>query len=355
MNKILLISMGILISLSFSLISCKGNTASSTAAQNKSDSGLISQKPDTSARQADPLHKASAITDPSWNEAAKSLSNEKTAQPQKNVPPDGAKPTTMPSPLMAPKLLNPYRPEELVEGIKKAQGGDLKGAIEGFSTAIVKNPKNFFAYFYRAKAEIESGDNKSAMQDINQAISLKGNEAMYFYYRGKMYSDMGESGLALLDFNKAISLHHDFYDAYNYRGVEKAKMGNHPAAIRDYDSAILMNPTYPLSIYNKGTSQAALGDYKSAIESLTKSIGLDSKHLLSYLNRGNCYVQLGNYKDAIADYTSVIKLDPKNADAYYNRGAAYFLMGDKSMCADWKMAASLGNAKAKSMLAENCK
>ena len=76
---------------------------------------------------------------------------------------------------------------------------------------------------------------------------------------------------------------------------------------------------------------------------------------MGYMNRGNCYTMLKDYKAAVNDYTTAITLDPGNSDAYYNRGAAYQLSGNKSSCADWLKAQSLGNKKAAEMLKEYCK
>jgi tetratricopeptide (TPR) repeat protein len=341
--------------LSISIFACGNKTAPGQSDSNLNDSSKVISQPD-SLRIPDSLHKVSAITDTSWSEAAKTIDKETNVKTPKQPDKTNAKPANSPKGLAPhPGMINPFRSQELLDGLKKAQAGDLKGAIVDFTAAIQKNPKNYNAYFYRSKARVESGDNKGAFEDINLAIENKGDEAIYFYYRGKMYSDRGESAKAMADFNQALNIRHNFTDALNYRGVEKAKLGKHQEALLDYDSAILSNPSYPVCYYNKGTSQAALGDYASAIETFTKCISLDSKHKLSYLNRGNCYVQVGNYKSAIADYTSVIQMDPKNSDAYYNRGAAYYLQGDKTMCADWKIAAALGNSKAKSMLQKNCK
>jgi tetratricopeptide (TPR) repeat protein len=354
MNKIC-INLFALTLLSVAIYACGAKTTPSQSATTVTDSSSLAAQPDTS-RRMDSIHKVSVMTDTSWSEAAKTIRKTApvpTAKQLNNSKTQSGKPGKSFGP--PPPGFNPFRPQELLDGLQKAQAGNLKGAMEDFTTAIKKNPKNYNAYFYRAKARVETGDNTGALEDINKAIENNGREAIYFYYRGKMYSDMGESGKALVDFNHAVDMRHNFTDALNYRGVEKAKMGLHKEAIKDYDSAIITNTEYPLCYYNKGTSQAALGDYKGAIETFSKAISLDGKNKLSFLNRGNCYIQLANYKSAIADYTSVIQMDPKNQDAYYNRGAAYYLQGDKAMCADWKMAAALGNVKAKSMLEKNCK
>jgi len=297
----------------------------------------------------DSSRKVSALTDTSWSKAAESLS---TSGPAKGKQPGD---TLKNKPGRPGKFVDPYRPQIMLDGLKKAQAGDLKGAIEDFDSAIRKNPRNFNAYFYRAKAKIEYGDKQGAMEDIDLAIKNKGDEAIYYYYRGKMLSDANQTGKALADFDMAIRLKRNFTDALNYRGVERAKLGMHKEAIQDYDSAIISNPSYTLGHYNKGTSEAALGDFSGAILSFAKSIELDTTHVLSYLNRGNCHVQLKEYTLAIDDFTSAISLDPKNSDAYFNRGAAHYLSGDNLMCPDWQKAASMRNDKARSYLEKYCK
>ena len=300
----------------------------------------------------DTSRKHQALTDTSWSKAAESMSTTKPLESAK-VKQHGD--TLKNKPGRPGKFIDPYRPQVMLDGLKKAQAGDLKGAIEDFDSAIRKNPRNFNAYFYRAKAKIEYGDKTGAMEDIDLAIKNKGDEAIYYYYRGKMLSDAGQTGKALVDFDMAIRLKRNFTDALNYRGVERAKLGMHKEAIQDYDSAIISNPSYTLGYYNKGTSQAALGDFNAAMLSFSKSIQLDTTHVLSYLNRGNCYVQLKEYNLAIADFTSAIGLDPGNSDAYFNRGAAHFLSGDNLMCPDWQKAATLRNDKARSYLEKYCK
>jgi tetratricopeptide (TPR) repeat protein len=359
------IYLAIFLMFSFIVLACNSNRANLPDDHN--NDSTVPQKLDP-VNLPDTIHKTSALTDTNWSQAVKTLSDEKRsgsgshAEPETQTENKGTvdqktneNKAGVPKGKVIPVTTNPFRPQIMLDGLKKAQAGDLKGAIEDFTAALKKNPKNYNAYFYRAKARIETGDNEGALDDLNNAIENKGDEAIYFYYRGKMYSDAGDSKKAVMDFNKAIQLKHDFTDALNYRGVEKARQGFHNEAIKDYDSAILSNPGYALCYYNKGTSQATVGDFKSAKESFTKSINLTPKHTLSYLNRGNCSVQLKDYPSAIADFTKVIELEPKNTDAYYNRGAAHFLAGDKQMCPDWKKAASMGNAKAKGMIEKYCK
>ncbi|MBK7214584.1 MAG: tetratricopeptide repeat protein [Bacteroidales bacterium] len=349
-----------LTTVAIAITACSHSPANSTEASTDS---VNTQAPDTSRTIIpDSVRKNTVQLDTSWSQAVQTMSDEKAGPQDPETQSKIVKAGTINAANqkgqqgpVSPIRVNPFRPQELMDGLKKAQAGDLAGAIVDFTAAIKKNPRNYNAYFYRSKARIESGNPTGAMEDINNAIANKGDEALYYYYRGKMLSDIGQSGKALMDFDKAVKIRKNFPDAWNFMGVEKAKQGFHKEAILDYDSAIIYNPDYALFVYNKGTSLAALGDFEAAVDCFTKAIGLSPKDVMSYMNRGNCYVQLKSYTQAMSDFDKAIELDPKNSDAYYNRGAVHYFIGDQKMCPDWRKAASMGNRSAKAMLDKYCK
>jgi tetratricopeptide (TPR) repeat protein len=302
--------------------------------------------PDTTASRI-------AMADTSWETAIKSFpENTETIQDSSKAKTNN----TAVKPKISPiSRIDPYRPQELKDGLQKAKDGDLRGAIVDFDLCIKKNYKNYNAYFYKAKALIELNEPQNALPNLNLAIENNPRNALFFYYRGKLYFDAGNTKEAFPDFDKAVMLKPDFVDALNYRGVTKAVTGKHTEALEDYKSALNINPEYATAHYNKGTSEASLELYSDAIASFTKAIELDSKKTMSYMNRGNCYVMIKDYKSAINDYSTVIAIDPKNSDAYYNRGAAYQFAEDKNACNDWRKAQSLGNKRAGEMLEKYCK
>ncbi len=321
----------------------KGNTESAENLLMDSSQIIV---PDTTLNQQ-------AVADTSWEEAAQAFSTEEPVQ-QDTSGISGKKPSgrTKIKPL---KRFDPFRPQQLLDGLELAKAGDLRGAIVYFDSCIVKNYKNHNAYFYKAKAFIELNEPQNALPNLNLAIEYNPENSMFYYYRGKLNFDLGKTQQAYDDFNKAVSKKADFPDALNYRGVTKELMGKHAEAIDDYNAALALNPKFATAHYNKGTSEAAMQKYKEATASFSQCLVLDPTKIMGFLNRGNCYVMLKDYTAAVADYTSAIALDPKNADAYYNRGAAYQLAGDNNACPDWRKAQSLGHKRAADVLKEYCK
>ncbi len=308
------------------------------------DSG-ISFMPDTAI-------KTIIYADSSWHNANEAF--KKAAAPVSEDTISKSSKKTLGTPKL--KILgNPLRPQELLDGLTKAQNGDLRGAIVDFDSCIVKNNRNYNAYFYKAKAFIELNEPQNALSNLNLAILYGFDNPIFYYYRGKVYFDSGDTAKAYDDFDHSVVLKPDFPDGLNYRGVIKELRGNHSGAIEDYNAALKANPAFSTAWYNKGTSEAAMQLYEDASSSFSKCVELDPKKIMGFMNRGNCYVMLKDFKSAVKDYTSVISFDPGNSDAYYNRGVAYHLAGDQSSCNDWQKALSLGNKKANTMLKEYCK
>lgn len=293
------------------------------------------------------------VADTGWAKASQKFAK---PEPVKSKSDTTGKPVkkSLGKPTVKP-LINPYRPPQLTEGLKYAKEGNLQMAIVYFDSCIVKNPKNYNAYFYKSKALVELNRNADAFTNINLALEYNKNNPVFYYYRGKMYFDSGNTDKAAEDFDKAVSIKKDFADALNYRGVTKELKGKHAEAISDYDSAILANPAYAIAHFNRGTSLAAMGKYDDAITAFSRCIELDPKKSSAFMNRGNCHVMLNKFTEAISDYSHVISLDAKNHDAYFNRGVAKNASGDNTACDDWKQAKMKGSKKASEMLDKYCK
>jgi len=330
--------------------SCKQNTKGIAAtAESLMMDSLSIPVPDSTAKRM-------AMADSSWETAASAFTEDQQTVQDSTADGGKHKTNTIGKPKIAPlNRIDPYRPQELKDGLEKAKNGDLRGAIADFDLCIAKNYKNYNAYFYKAKALIELNEPQNALPNLNLAIENNSANAMFLYYRGKLFFEAGNTQEASADFDKAVSLQPDFADALNYRGVTKEIAGKHAEAIEDYNAAIKENPGFATAYYNKGTSEASLAQYPAAIASFSKCIELDPKKVMSFMNRGNCHIMLKDYKSAISDYTTAITIDPKNPDAYFNRGAAYHYSGDKNSCIDWEKAKSLGNKKAAELLSQYCK
>lgn len=191
----------------------------------------------------------------------------------------------------------------------------------------------------RAKAE---GQMEEAIQEYSKAIDKDPRNAAAYNNRGIVYDDLEQYERAIEDYDKAIELDSNNVLAYNNRGVAYDNLGQYEKAIEDYDKAIKLDPDYDSAYNNRGVVYDDLGQYKRAIEDYNKAIELNSNYAVAYNNRGISYSNLKQYEKAIEDYTQAIKLDPKYKKAYRNRAKAYRAIGKKELAeADEKAAEQL--------------
>lgn len=96
------------------------------------------------------------------------------------------------------------------EGAKKADNGDLDGAIDMFSRAIDLCPGRASCYNNRAQAFRLAGWPAKALSDLDKAIQLSGGRGragcQAYSQRGVMYRKEGRDDEAMEDFKAAAAL-----------------------------------------------------------------------------------------------------------------------------------------------------
>ena len=159
------------------------------------------------------------------------------------------------------------------KGIIHFARGDVDGAISEFSAAIRINPKDYLAYYHRAKAYEYQEQPRNAVDDYGMVV---GAGPQYFlfgyacYYRGLLCLQLRRFDEALIDYNliidqpglpKTIRAH-----AYNNRGLVLDWQGNYDSAVSDFNRTLELIPDILNTHYNRGVSYANQGAYQLARE-----------------------------------------------------------------------------------------
>lgn len=147
----------------------------------------------------------------------------------------------------------------------------------------------------------EEGKMEEAIQEYSKAINKDPRNAAAYNNRGIVYDDLEQYEKAIEDYNKAIELDSNDALAYNNRGVAYDNLGQYEKAIEDYDKAIKLDPDYAAAYNNRGVIYNALGQYEKAIECYTQAIKLDPKYKTAYQNRAKAYRVIGKKELAEAD------------------------------------------------------
>jgi tetratricopeptide (TPR) repeat protein len=186
------------------------------------------------------------------------------------------RPTQTPAtPATAPSA--PGAGEQLVhDGISRASAGDFDGAIATFSRAIELDPRNWHAWFNRARAYLDKGNYDGVIADSTKAIELGNNPNLAYAYglRGTGWAAKGDFEQALFDHTQAIKLDPSNALAYSNRAADRLRMGNWTGALADCNQSIALDPTSPLPYYNRGYVHANTGNHAQAITDWQKAIDL---------------------------------------------------------------------------------
>ncbi len=186
---------------------------------------------------------------------------------------------------------------------------------------------------------------------FDHALKVTTGNVLALNNRAATYIITGNYNQAIDDCNEAIKIDPKYEKAYFNRGRSYQMLGNYDQAIADFNKAVALNPKFAEAYNNRGAAYGALGDYNQAIVDFSKAIVLKPSYAMAYSNRGLAHGKLGNHNEAIADYNRAIEINPRYAEAYDNRGTAYYLLGNQRQAIeDLKMAARLGNEKARKVL-----
>ncbi len=151
---------------------------------------------------------------------------------------------------------------------------------------------------------------EEAINKYSEAIRKNPKDADAFNERGILWIEKGESDKAIKDVTEAIRLNPLHSDAFNSRGIAWRQKGEIDKAIKDYTEAIRLKHSGALG--NRGILWAEQGDHDKAIKDLTELIQLDPKESIAFSFRGDSWGSKGDHAKAIKDYEEAIRLMPSN-------------------------------------------
>ena len=151
-------------------------------------------------------------------------------------------------------------------GVKCEKAGDLEGADEQYSLAILRDSKCAPAYLARGTLRWRQRRYKEAAKDLSRAIELDPKEFQAFAVRGSCYLASGIFEGAVNDFSKALQLKPNEPTLLVKRAQAKVKKGDGWGAIDDAQRAIDLEPDNGSAFFAKGLGLERLKDRDGAEE-----------------------------------------------------------------------------------------
>jgi serine/threonine protein kinase/Flp pilus assembly protein TadD len=162
-------------------------------------------------------------------------------------------------------------------GLEQMRAKDYRGAIQSFSEAVKRRPRNAAAFYNRGFAYQESGDPAKAIEDYSEAARLNSRDPRVYANRGICEVRVHQDDAALADFNKALELDPQYAGAMNGRGGVFLRRRQYQVAIRDFTAAINANPNFVQAYENRANARRSSGDVLGANADMMMSRRLQEK------------------------------------------------------------------------------
>ena len=162
----------------------------------------------------------------------------------------------------------------VILGVSKLSANDYRGAIDDFTMAIKRSPKNGVAYSLRATAKGSLGDKKGAVADMNVAIEIEPKNPDFYNGRAAMKLDDQDYNGAIADCNKALEFGYNKASVFSCRGASKIAIEDYLGSITDFNKALELKPNNPKVYYSRGLARVSVGLKDLGCQDLNKALEL---------------------------------------------------------------------------------
>ena len=196
----------------------------------------------------------------------------------------------------------------------------------------------------KGKTLLEEGEHQQAIELFNNAIVEEPGNAEAYYYRGLAYYQTLKHYEAAVDFRRAINLDNKLVDAYVGIGASLTEIGELEEAKEYLDMGVKLDAKNPHLLNNRGNTLMKLLYFEDAIKDFEASIAIEPDNPKPYSNRIISYEELANCEQVFQLTQEYLNRFPPVREVLKRRASCYEKEGDLvSADEDLRTAASLNN------------
>lgn len=203
--------------------------------------------------------------------------------------------------------------------------GRHREAIDDYTKALEKTPRDLQIVTLRARAHMALGALDDARLDLEHAVENDPNDA-------DALSMLGEVGVLTQDYaNAAIHLERSLKIRPNdvralvSSAVASFACGRVRAALSDAKRALEISPNLEAALWTRGRCENALGYHEQAVA--TFSTLIPTGYPGCYSCRAEAYSRLNRPQEAAADYEQALKEEPDDPILWVNAGSVLGFLG----------------------------
>lgn len=207
--------------------------------------------------------------------------------------------------------------DDLNRGLVKYDKGDFKGALVDINKAILKDPLNSQAFFYRGLVRENLGDYVNAVSDFEQN-RVAAFDPIVLSEKAYCQTNMYELSSAMGSLNRALAQDHSSSDAataFSRRAIVKRLLHNAPDAISDCNQALRLAPNDVEPKWQRGVTYCSLRRYSDAILDLQFVVQAAPRFANGHYTLAECFRVTGRGADALSEYRKALALFGEQNDA----------------------------------------
>ena len=208
--------------------------------------------------------------------------------------------------------------EQLKQGLRLHQAGDLAGAGEVYRAILDAEPGNVDALNLMGVVLQAGGELDTAIVLLEQAAKLAPDYPAPLVNLGNALQLKGRLDDAVETFEKALALDPNLAEAANNLASALNDLGRHPEAADACAKALKLKPDFGEAHNNLGNALAGLGKAREAEASYRRAVGINPGHATAYFNLGNVLADQGLPEDALDHFQKAVALDDGNAEKHFN-------------------------------------
>ena len=199
-------------------------------------------------------------------------------------------------------------------------------AIAKFRAIVMRDPLNWYAWLWLARAFIVRGLWGDAIDSGRRAFQLSPQEADVLPVFLQALFGGGAQALSGGNFSESIKHFVEYLKLNSGNGAAWVNVGKAYLGNKQYGDA-LQSLTRALGVagtdrndiigtlFSGGTQAFKERDYSSAINLLRETVKQDPRNLQGYLTLGRSYLESGQRGGALEAFTEALKINPLNGEA----------------------------------------
>ncbi|MBS1955065.1 MAG: tetratricopeptide repeat protein [Cyanobacteria bacterium SZAS-4] len=213
--------------------------------------------------------------------------------------------------------------DDLNRGLARYDKGDFRGALADINKAILKDPLNSQALFYRGLVRENLGDYVNAVSDFEQN-RVAAFDPIVLSEKAYCQTNMYELNAAMLSLNRALAQDHSSSDAaiaFSRRAIVKRLLHNAPDAINDCNQALKLVPDSVETKWQRGITYCSMRKYPDAILDLQFVVQSAPRFADGHYTLAECFRVTGRGSDALSEYKKALALFNEQNNAHGKQSA----------------------------------